>query len=60
MAEGGPGEGVLFMKYLMRKCIDVIPSVLFSFSEALLKRLSTATEAGIKQLMSAQLNFVGF
>ena len=43
------------MKHLMRKCFDIIPSVLFSFSEAVLKRLSTATEAGIKQLMSAQL-----
>ena len=32
-----------------------IPSVLFSSSEAALKRRSTATEAEIKQVMSAQL-----
>ena len=32
-----------------------IPSVLFSFSEAAFKRGSTATEAEIKQVMSAQL-----
>ena len=31
-----------------------IPSVLFSFSEAALKRRSTSTEAEIKQVMSAQ------
>ena len=42
------------MKLLMRKCMD-IPSVLFSFSGATLKRRSTATEAEIKQVMSAQL-----
>ena len=38
----------------MRKCMD-IPSVLFSFSEAALKRRSTATEAEIMQVMPAQL-----
>ena len=32
-----------------------IPSVLFSFLEAALKLRQTAIEAGIKQLMSAQL-----
>ena len=32
-----------------------IPSVLFSFSEAALKRRPTATEAEIKQVMLAQL-----
>ena len=32
-----------------------IPSVLCSFSEAVLKRRSTATEAEIKQVISAQL-----
>ena len=31
------------------------PSVLFSFSEAALKRRSTVTEIEIKQVMSAQL-----
>ena len=39
----------------MRKCMD-IPSILFSFSEAALKRWSTATEAELKQAVSAQLN----
>ena len=38
----------------MRKCMD-IPSVLFSFSEAALKRRSTATEAEIMQVMPANL-----
>ena len=32
-----------------------IPSVLLFFSEAALKRRSTATEAKIKQIMSTQL-----
>ena len=38
----------------MRKCMD-IPSVLFSFSEAALKRRRKETEAEIKYVMSAQL-----
>ena len=38
----------------MRKCID-IPSVLFSFLEAALKRRLRATETEIKKVMSAQL-----
>ena len=41
------GEGVVFRKRLMRKCMD-IPSVLFSISEAALKRRPRATEAEIK------------
>ena len=38
------GEGVVFRKLLMRKCMD-IPSVLFSFLEAAFKRRPRATEA---------------
>ena len=38
----------------MRKRMD-IPSILFSFSEAALKRWSTATEAELKQAVSAEL-----
>ena len=38
----------------MRKCID-IPSVLFSFLEAALKRRPRATESEIKYVMSTQL-----
>ena len=37
----------------MRKCMD-IPSTLFPFSETALKRWSTATEAELKQVVSAQ------
>ena len=38
----------------MRKCME-IPSVLFSFLEATLKRRPTTTVAEIKGVMSAQL-----
>ena len=38
------GYYIDFRKHLMRKCLD-IPSVLFSFLEAALKRRPRATEA---------------
>ena len=45
----GQGGKVVYRKLLMRKCMD-IPTVLFSFLEAALKRRPKATEAEISNV----------
>ena len=50
------GEG-FFRKYLMRKCMDIPPSILCSFFEAVLKRRQTVWESDLQRITFSGFKF---